>query len=282
MRLSVGLSALALGIALSATPVLAASLHIGGNGIGGNGGGVLGTGLLGGNSQQSGNTSVTVNANTNTNGAAPGLNLFGGNGDTSTATATLGTGGGNTGSGNVLLDLFGTGHDNGTGQANISLAGLGNGVPGTGGGTDGDVNLDLFGDGSGVTPIGSPEGGGTGGDAGGGVGVGGGAGTQVASLDARAGCFTPNANQLAKLAGRHTYDPAMFSSWTGVTAIKVIRAGLCSAAARDVAAQSNVGELQNYFSGDAALRAKLAQWGHSPSDVIAVDRQGSTLIVYVA
>jgi len=91
-----------------------------------------------------------------------------------------------------------------------------------------------------------------------------------------------NGSQLAKLAGRHTYDTTTFEGWMGIKAIKVIRAGLCPQAARDVAAQTNIGQLQTFFGSNAALRDQLAKWGHGPGDVIAVDRQGSTLIVYVA
>jgi len=314
MRLSVGLSILALSAVLAAQPVAAATINLGGNGNNG----LLGTGLLSGNGSQSSDGS-TLSVNTNLNGTSGGtsndgsllnlfgdgstptsaaitvntngsgtsgnlLNLFGDGQDPTTATVTLG--GNGTNDANALVDLFGDA--SGTGDAQVSLGGTGLGS-GSDVGVPSNVTLDLFGNGNsggsvGTLPgtTGGYDGSGSGSGAGGGV-IGGG-GTTVASLDSKIGgsCFTPNASQLAKLAGRHTYDTTTFEGWMGIKAIKVIRAGLCPQAARDVAAQTNIGQLQTFFGSNAALRDQLAKWGHGPGDVIAVDRQGSTLIVYVA
>jgi len=215
------------------------------------------------------------------------VTLGGSHGGLSVGTSTTVTLGGNgTNDANALVDLFGDG--SGTGDAQVSLGGTGLGS-GSDVGVPSNVTLDLFGNGNsggsvGTLPgtTGGYDGSGSGSGAGGGV-IGGG-GTTVASLDSKIGgsCFTPNASQLAKLAGRHTYDTTTFEGWMGIKAIKVIRAGLCPQAARDVAAQTNIGQLQTFFGSNAALRDQLAKWGHGPGDVIAVDRQGSTLIVYVA
>ncbi len=76
--------------------------------------------------------------------------------------------------------------------------------------------------------------------------------------------------------------PATFDSWTGASTIKVIHAGVCGPAAARIDAEANIGRLQTYIGDNPQLRSQLAQWGHAPTDVIAVDRQGKTLLVYVS
>jgi hypothetical protein len=274
MRRRWGISALAIGAALLCSPVGAAPLNLGGNG-----GGLLGTGLLAGNSNDgSNNTSASVSVNGGNNGGL--LNLGGGNGlnlgddGSQAANATLNLG--DRTQGNVLLDLFGNGGDTGNAQVTLGMGGLDSGDNGAGAG---DVRMDLFGDGS---SNGSPgildESGGGGGAKGLNPGV------SVASLETRAatgGCFSPNANQLTKLASRHDYVPSTFATWNSAAVVKVIDVGLCSASASTIAAQPNIGRLHNYVGGNATLRAQLAQWGHKPGELIAADRQGKTLIFYV-
>ena len=298
MRISVGLTALTLAAFLAASPISAATVNLGANG----------GGLLGGGTSTSGSgTSVNANVNTGTgtgtgttngvldlfgNGQTPTtatvdlgtsggadsgnlLNLFGSGTGVDSANANLAVGNGDGTDANVLVDLFGNGGNSQNAQVTAGLGGLGSGT-----GAGATVGLDLFGDGT--TPIGTDPGTSGGGSGGSGGTIGG--GTSVASLDTRAGsgCFTPNPTQLAKLAARHTYNAATFNGWMGVSTIKVIRAGLCPTSVRDVAAQSNIAQLQSFFSGNQGLRDRLAKWGHQPNDVIAVDRQGTTLIVYVS
>jgi hypothetical protein len=260
-----GLSTLALCAVLLATPAGAASINLGGSG-----GGLLGTGLLSGG---------TTSASVNTAGTGGLLDLGGGSSDTS---ATLTLGGDGTGSSNTLLDLFGNGGDAGNAQVNLGVAELGGADTGVG---TSNVTLDLFGNSTGDDGGigiggGTPEGGN-----GGGSGLfGGGNGTTVASLSTSVNtkCFSPNPAQLATLANRHVYAPSTFNSWQGAATIKVIDAGICNAAAVNIAAQPNIGRLQTFIDANPGLRDQLAQWGHKPGDVIAIDRQGGTLIVYVA
>ena len=295
---SLSLVALIAAVAASG-PAQAASINIGGNGglLGGNNGGsggLLGTGLLGGGS---GNTGGNGNASVNVNLGGQGLlgsggsgdstasvnlgGLFGGSSGDTSADVTLGGDGSST-NGNVLVDLFGNGGD--TGDAGLSL-GLGAGQGGAN--PTGNVTLDLFGDGS---DTGSGTGGGdTGGFTPGPTteGLFGPGATSVvntASLNASVtkACFTPNPRQVMQLVNRHPYVPDTFQSWSGATTIKVIDANVCDPAAARIDAQANIGRLQQYITSDDQLRTQLAQWGHAPADVIAVDRQGKTLLVYVS
>ncbi len=228
-------------------------------GIIGGKGGLLGTGLLsGGNSSPS--VTVTVGA-----GGLPGTD--------GAAAAQAGDNG--NANANVLIDLFGNGGD--AGNAGLSLGvELGSGDVNAGASVGGsNVTLDLFGDGTDDSASGAAN-----------------VPNAVASnlfgpADAPADpsarpCFTPNARQLAALVGRHSYDATTFAGWSGASTVKVIDAGVCDSAAARIGAQQNIGRLQTYITDDPQLRAQLAQWGHRPGDVIAIDRQGKTLIVYVS
>lgn len=282
MRKHFGISLYALCAVLLCSPAGAASINIGGSG------GVLGTGLLSGNSGGTGNTSAgaTVNSGSGNGGV---LNLGNGNGgllnlgndDEPDATANANLG--NTGQGNVLLDLFGNGGDDGNAQVTLGMNGLNGGDAGGIGSESGNVRLDLFGNGD---SNGNDSGGGIFDEGGGGSVTNVSAnGSAVASLDTRAtrsGCFSPNSNQLTKLASRHSYGPSVFATWNNASVVKVIDVGLCPSAAHTIATQPNIGRLQHFVGGSSTLRGQLAQWGHKPGDVIAVDRQGKTLIFYVA
>lgn len=260
-----------------------------GSGLVGNNGGVLGTGLLGGNGGSSGG-STAGSASVNLGG------LFGGDGsDNTAANVTLGSGGllggdGSTtgsvtvgqGNGSVLVDLFGNGGNTGDAGLTLGLAGDQGGVA-----PNGDVTLDLFGDGTdnggggsggGVPPTPGPTTEGL---------FGPGATSTVettASLNPSLAktCFTPNPRQVMQLVNRHPYGPNTFQSWAGASTVKVIDAGVCDQAAARIDAQANIGRLQQYITSNDQLRTQLAQWGHAPTDVIAVDRQGKTLLVYVS
>ncbi len=321
MRTGFRISAIAVIAAMLATaPASALTLNLGGDdGLLGGNGGLLGLGGAGSttnatiNSGAAGTGSGGTDAVVNTDllggsngstatvdlGGSGGnrnlLGLFGSGDDPTTANLNLGDGGGGT-NGNVLLDLFGPaggvdnpnasvtlGSNGGTGVAGLNLLG-----GGTGG--NGDVLLDLFGPGGGS---GTGGGNGTGVSGGGttGTGLGGngrlaggsdGARLQVASIDKTTGaCFTPDATQAARLASRHNYDAQTFASWRGVANLKIVDIGVCPAAAPGLAARPNIGRLQAYIDTNATLKAGLARAGHSASEVVAVDKSGGTLVVYV-
>jgi hypothetical protein len=292
-------------------------LNLGGSGSGANAtvsvdaGGLL-DGSAGGSS-----TSALLDVNASGPGSGDGLLLgdtsatakvdLGGSTDSGTLLDLFGTGSGPTtasvdvGSSdgikaNVLLDLFGNGTD-----ANAKLTiGTGENVAGLNG-TNGDVLIDLFGNGgtSGGSAGNGAVGGGTGSGTGGiggsgnfGSGNGGTAGSgtvgahglQVASIDGKAtakACFTPNVTQIAKLTSRHQYGPAAFSTWASVSSLKIVDIGLCTSAATTITGDPNIGRLQAFINANSTIRAGLAKQGHSPGDVIAVDKSGNTLVLYV-
>ena len=116
-------------------------------------------------------------------------------------------------------------------------------------------------------------------------GTGGGrGGTLVASLFSEAGdaCFTPNPKQLNTLLSRHIYS----GNWaSGVNSIKIVRVPMCDAAVRKIssaiAPNPNIQHLQDSLDTSSWVMRKLAASGYSSDRVIAADRSGSTLVVYV-
>lgn len=159
--------------------------------------------------------------------------------------------------GNVLDDLFGP-----SGPGTID--GGSNGTPGS--------------DGSGAIPGGGNvpgDGADNGGNPGGGV--------QVAALgDPDDACFAPDAAQLEKLSKRHIYNSATLASWRGATSLKIVKIDLCNAAEARLDATANIAALQDYLGANPTFKAHLKSKGYSTDDVIAVDRSGNTLIVYVS
>lgn len=274
MKTSLKISAIAIVAAtLLTAPASALTLNLGGTGSGG----VLNFG--GSNTDPS--VDVLTNGTVNDgspNGTATTNALNSGNGPTTAALDLDGTSGTGDADGNVLLDLFGTGDGsdatvalgsgNGTGGAALDLfgngGGGGSGGPGTGG------NDDLFG----------PSGTG-GGSSGNGLSTG---GVRVASLDNGVGgqCFAPDATQIARLTNRHDYSENMLSSWLTASSVSIINTNLCNGARSSISRDANVARLQAFVSGNAALKSMLAKQGRSPSDVIAVDKKGDTLTVYVS
>lgn len=233
-------------------------------------------------------------------GATVNLNDLLGNSDSSTNDATASIGSGDSGSGSVTLnlddalgssdadsdatlDLFGTE----TATADLGL----NGSDGSGSISvlDGsnDVTLDLFGDGSGTGGGGGTGGnGGTGGSGGTGI-FGSSSGVQVASLgnNSNSRCITPNANQIETLVNRHRYSSSTFSSWAGASQLTIVKVNVCASAqdrlSASLAENSNVSRLQDYLAGNARIRNGLESQGYSTNDVLATDRDGNRLIVYV-
>jgi hypothetical protein len=265
------ISALAVIAAMLLTaPASSATINIGGTGNGG---------LL-----NFGGSNTDPNVDVLTNGSAAGApngtattNALNNGGAPTTADVILGgTGGTGNTNGNVLLDLFGTGDGS---DAAVAL--------GSGNGTDGGAALDLFGNGGAGTGGGSGGTGGTNGDLFGPSGGSNGSvttnGIRVASLDstANARCFAPDATQIARLTSRHDYDDATLSGWVHASSVSIVDTGLCDSAKTTIARDANVAHLQAFVNGSPALRSMLAKQGRSASDVIAADRKGSTLTLYV-
>ena len=308
MKVHLKVSALAIAAALFATaPAVAATINLGGDGgllnLGGGSGGLLGGGSSGGSTATvntdtsgllndgSGTTTIgtsllggpndsdaTANINLGNARTLGVLDLTGNGSDSTPTTADVNLGGGTGANGNVLLDLFGDGSSNP--NARVDLGGTG--LAGSNGTGNTNAVLDLFGPGTGTG-----SGGGTGTTGSGAIGPGTpGARTTgtvaIASLDtANKACFTPNANQVAKLANRHAYVDSTLSSWAGASQLKVVDIGLCQGAGTAITSQGNVERLQAFVADHAALRDGLGKLGHKPADVIAADKTGGVLTVYV-
>jgi hypothetical protein len=240
-------------------------------------------GLLGGNNTDTatvtvgGSSSGGIDADVNLGGNPGGsngtlLDLFGNELVTADLSAPNGSstidllGGGDTtvvvGGPGIIDDLFGSG---------VTTAQVGLGLPDA----DGVVE-DLFG------PLSGGNGGGGNGGNGGGGGNGSGGGVQVAALGNVDACYSPNSMQIDKLANRHVYTAETFASWRGATTLKIVRINLCDAAGARIEGNANVAALQNYLASFPAFSARLKAKGFAPDDVIAVDRTGNTLIVYVS
>jgi hypothetical protein len=272
VKTSLKTSAIAVIVAmLAVAPASALTLNLGGTGSGG----VLN---LGGS-----NTDPTVDVLTNgtasgaPNGTATTNALNTGGGPTTADINLGGTGGTSPTNGNVLLDLFGTGGGN---DAAVAL--------GSGNGTDGGAALDLFGTGGGGT---GEANGGSGDDLfgpAGGTGNSGGSLTgsniRIASLDTatNAKCFAPDATQIARLTSRHDYDALPLSRWIEASSVSIVNTGLCNSARTAISHDPNVARLQSFINGAPALKSMLAKQGRSAGDVIALDRKGSALVVYVS
>lgn len=271
MKTGLKISALAVIAAMLLTaPASSATINIGGTGSGGL------INLGGSNTDPNADVLTNGSASGAPNGTATSNALNNGGGPTMADLTLGGTGGSGNTNGNVLLDLFGTGDGS---DAAVAL--------GSGNGTDGGAALDLFGNGSGT--------GGRSGDAGGPngdlFGPSGGSnggvttnGIRVASLDNAAGgrCFAPDATQIARLTNRHDYDDATLSGWLQAASVSIVNTGLCDSAKITIARDANVAHLQAFVNSTPALKSMLAKQGRSASDVIAVDRKGSTLMLYVS
>jgi hypothetical protein len=277
VRNSLKISTIAVVAAMFMTiPGSAATVNIGGTGSGG----LLN---LGGTDSTDPTADVLTNGSVNggsPNGIATTNAPKNGSGPTTADLSLGGTGGSGDADGSVLLDLFGTG---GGDDAVVAL--------GSGNGTDSGATLDLFGNGGsggtggtgGAGSGGSPGTDGLFGPSGGNIGVTSTGGVRVASLDAKANgkCFAPDPTQIAHLTNRHVYTDAMFSSWVSTSAISVIDTRLCDTARRTISNDPNVARLQAFVNGNALVKSTLQKQGRSPSDVIAIDKKGDTLVVYI-
>ncbi len=297
MRNNLKISTIAVLAALLLTGTASAvTVTVGGNGgllnLGGGSGNTVDAGVnTGGGSGNDATLDVNLNdpnahtvaldlGNTLSDGGTTATVDLGGTDRPTSANVNLGGAGGT--NGNVLLDLFGDGTD-GT-NAQVALNTGNSGVGGVG--TD-PVVLDLFGPGD----DGAGGANGTNGSdgSGGANGSNGGSGNMTISsagfraVAARADgkCFAPNATQIDKLASRHVYGDATPNGWAGASRLRVIDVGLCKSAGVAIAGDANVDRLQSLVAGNAGLKASLGKSGRTPNDVIAVDKSGQTLTVYV-
>lgn len=268
LRKSLTISGLALAAALlAAAPVAAVDINVGT-------GGTLGGGSNG-SATATVDTGLFNNAGNDTTGRVDLGGLGGSGSDPTTANVTLGGAGGT--NGDVLLDLFGPA--GGTSGSNARVA-LGTGNLGAGGGGN-DAVMNLFGsDDAGAGATGDNGAGGTGN--GGGI-----PGKTVGTVQIAAvgktpagSCFTPNAEQSAKLVARHDYGQVT-ASWGAIAQLKVVDVGLCRSAGSSLTGQRNIAQLQSYVSAHPEIRSGLDKLGRSPSEVIAADKTGDTLTLYV-
>jgi hypothetical protein len=119
------------------------------------------------------------------------------------------------------------------------------------------------------------------------TGVGAGRIGAAANLAARTStrCFSPDEGQISHLISRQSYDPATVADWDETSDIRVIAVQLCPAAKVRVSqvayADANMSFLRAAVSADADVKAKLNMAGRDAGDVLAVDKKGDSLVVYV-
>lgn len=98
-------------------------------------------------------------------------------------------------------------------------------------------------------------------------------------------CVTLSPAQIDQLEHSRTYNGATFNSWAGANKLKVIPMHICSTGLLDVsmtmAADANVEKLQSFLARQQKIRAGLQSQGYAPTDVIAADRDGNFLLVWV-
>lgn len=285
MHRSLKVSGAALMVALLATlPASAVSINLGGDGGllgGGTDGGAtatVNTGLL----NDSGDAAARVDLGNGLLGSdsdptTANVDLFGVGDQPTNANVTLGGGADGT-NGDVLLDLFGNGASSGS-DSNARIA-LGTGGAGTGD-SGNAAALDLFGPADGTGAGDGTSASGAGGGASGSART---VGTvqiaAVGNIQGVGNCFTPSAEQQAKLVARHDYAQST-ASWGGIGQLKVVDVGLCSSAGASIVRESNIGRLQAYVTAHPEIRSGLDKLGRSPSEVIAGDKNGDTLTLYV-
>jgi hypothetical protein len=221
-----------------------------------------------------------ANALTLNLGGGPGGLIQTGGGGVNITTSPGGSGGGGSSGGGLnvgvpgtnsggTVDLFGNNTDvsantlgGGGNRANVSLGlgGLLNNLFGANGGDGSD-----------------------GGDGTGGGNGGQGSAVRVASFESGGNaCFMPTRAQLDTLMNRHSYAGNLVGP---AASIQIVKVPLCaktqSKITAAIAGNGNLQMLHDKIDASARLTNKLANAGYSSEDVIAVDRQGGKLIVYV-
>lgn len=105
-----------------------------------------------------------------------------------------------------------------------------------------------------------------------------------AAAQARASCFSPDDEQIAYLRGRATYDGSVAATWKSAANISIVPINLCPDAkarlAAAVEADANIQYLQAAVAADPRLKSSLRP-SYDPDDVLAVDKAGDGLTVYV-
>lgn len=170
------------------------------------------------------------------------------------------------GTGVALSTSTGALGGNGLGlDLSVGLPGLGLSGSGTGGGN------------------GSGNGGAGGGNGGGGNGGGGtGGGILIAELGAPDICATPSSARINALLRSQSYDYSMLAQ---ATRVRIVPVEICLSV-RDrlnatLANTASVAQLQQFLSTSSSVERSLSRAGYGLANVVAVDRSGSTLIVYV-
>lgn len=101
---------------------------------------------------------------------------------------------------------------------------------------------------------------------------------------AKGSCFSPDDQQIANLRARATYDGSVTASWKSAADISIVPINLCPEArarlAAAIKADANIEYLQAAVAADARLNASLDP-SYDPEDVLAVDKAGDELTVYV-
>ena len=130
---------------------------------------------------------------------------------------------------------------------------------------------------------GSGNGGTGGGNGGGGNGGGGtGGGILIAELGAPDICATPSSARINALLRSQSYDYSMLAQ---ATRVRIVPVEICLSV-RDrlnatLANTASVAQLQQFLSTSSSVERSLSRAGYGLANVVAVDRNGSTLIVYV-
>lgn len=145
-----------------------------------------------------------------------------------------------------------------------------------------NLGLGLAGGGGGGNGGGGAGGGGGNGGGGGGGSTNGGGGVLMASLGNPALCAAPTAAQVATLLKRQTYN---YASLAQATRIKIVPVELCLGVRDQLSnallRSAGVAELQHFLASSPSIQRNLVRKGYEMADVLAVDLQGNTLIVYV-
>lgn len=268
MRTNVALGAVCLAAILSAAaPASAASLLGlvdvgGGSGSGGNSVGVPGV--------------ATVTTSSGSSGTSASGSLLGGGGSTLNADLS-GVLGGNSG---ASVQLPGTGGLLGSNDPTGGVVGTVNstvsGVTGNGGLADTLLGAGLLGGGGGA---------GTPGAGGGGV-----PGVRTAGVAGAGGvgalaCVNNQERQILNIAARQVYTRRSFAEWKRAANIQLIPVRLCAAARRDIARavgmSPNIRAMQGALASDPLISASLSRTRYDAANVLAVEKRGSTLQVYV-
>lgn len=106
----------------------------------------------------------------------------------------------------------------------------------------------------------------------------------TAGVQVQTACFSPDEQQIANLRARATYDGSMVASWKSASNISIVPIKLCPEArarlAAAIDADANIGYLQAAVAADARLSSSLDP-SYDPEDVLAVDKAGDELTIYV-